>query len=910
MDTVSDPAAMDTSPAPPATAASPLAGEPARIGPYRVLSKLGAGAMGAVYLGYDDEHARRVAIKVLPSQFADKADMVSRFRREATAAGTLRHANIIAAYRAGDDHGVHYYSMEYCDGDSLAQVLERDGPFSLVAVLPIMLQVVSALQHAHDHGFIHRDIKPSNIMVTKAGVAKILDLGLTKNIDDAQASFNTMTGMAMGTPHYISPEQARGEKTIDGRADIYSLGATLFHLLTGQTPFEGSTPAVIMTQHLTREAPDIHRLLPDLPMGVVYVVRRMMAKAPAQRHADCAALRGDFEALITGKLPAGMIIAHAAKNRSNPRIQPAEKRARRTRPLGMVVMVACVVLLVAGGAVFALGRAKTPGAPGLHQTTAAPPAQALAAQSRPELQQQQQQPQALPSLPVPTSAPAPATTPGPTTPAPTAPGPGPAAGGAARSSAEAWEESLHGKPAPEQLAAVIARLTQLNPGFDGKVTADYHDGAISSLKFSSAYVSDISPLHALHDLHALSCNGNWEHRALSSLVALTGMHLESLTIGLSKVEDLSPLSGMPLKSLFAEQSLVSDLSPLRGMKLEQIFLTGTPNQDLSPLKDMPLHHLHCGMRVTDLSPIAGMRLIGLAIRSTQIADLAPIAGMALPDYLFTDGNNVSDLRPLAGANLHKLIFTPKNIHAGIEVVRAMSSLAEIGVDWDKYWPTAEFWRRYDAGEFGAPPSAPVAPGPAAVAAVPAPAPAVHPPAPAAKLVAGRSPPAKDPDLGRILLQETFDAFNTAALPVVASGRWWLHGSVATVNEPGHGKVLKIVQRDGDVSECGISFALDPSLVAGRTIKITVAAKFPGGYAPVPDLAWKRPRLNVNGTDHSGKNLWSLLSTYVEPHRSDWQILTVTGAMPQDLASLNVWLIAEVPCEVYFDNLGIALVEAK
>lgn len=884
-----------------AAAAIPVAAEFTRLGPYRVISKLGEGAMGAVYLGHDDEHDRRVAIKVLPRMFAGKPEMVSRFRREATAAGTLRHGAIIAAFRTGEDNGTHYYSMEYCAGESLSQLLERRGPFTFDALLPILLQVVSGLQYAHGQGFIHRDIKPSNLMVTAAGVAKILDLGLTKNIDDADASFNTLTGMAMGTPHYISPEQARGEKTIDGRADIYSLGATAYHLLSGQTPFEGSTAAVIMIQHLTREPPDLHRLLPDLPLGAVYLVRRMMAKNPAQRHADAAALRSDLELLISGKLPGGMIAAHAAKNRSNPRVQPAQqdKRARRTRSSGVMAAVAVACLVLVAGALLVVlmhpspRAATTVHAPGLPGVLDHPAAGAT--------QGERVVPISIPAAPLAATtatAPAPQVTPA-SAPHHAAPGEEPSAGQAG----DAWAQSIQRLSAPDQVAAVSDRLSQLNPGFDGAIKVDSKDGVVIAMKLSSVHLSDITPIAALRGLRTLSCGGDWDHRTLTSLACLSGLHLESLNIGFTKVEDLTPLSGMPLTLLFAENARISDLAPLRGMPLEQLFLTGNPIPDLSPIQGMRLNHLHCGDLVRDLAPLSGMRLLGLAIWGSKVQDLAPIAGMALTDYLFMSDSAVSDLRPLSGASMHKLIFTPKNITAGIEVVRSMASLAEIGVAWDRYWPAAEFWRRYDAGEFGPPL---LAQAPIAAPAPSPPAPPAAQPAPLPRPAVVRPPPASAPGQA-ILLQETFDAFNPAAPPIALAGRWKMHAGVSVVAEPGHGKVLKVIQRD-TVSICGISFTVDPTLIAGRTVMITVAAKFPGSYTPVPGKEYARPRMNANGTSRTGENLWSLMWKYVEPNRPDWQLLTTSAKMPKELASLEVSLFTEVPAEVSFDNFGIVVTD--
>jgi len=287
-----------------------------KLGNYKLIKKLGEGGMGAVYLAEDLSVGRMVAVKVLPKKSASDPDFLARFRREAKAAGALNHVNIVGAYTIGEDQGFHYIAMEYCEGDPLDKVLKRDGPLPWDKALEIIIQVARGLKHAHDHGFIHRDIKPANIMlcmplrstgvppVLQEGfVAKILDLGLSKNVDAGEQSFVTQMNVALGTPHYISPEQAKGDRDIDGRTDIYSLGATLYHLVTGQTPFQGSTSAIIMAQHVNQKLPNPQDLEAELPDGVVHVLQKMLAKKPSERYGDCQRLLDDLEMVRDGKSP-------------------------------------------------------------------------------------------------------------------------------------------------------------------------------------------------------------------------------------------------------------------------------------------------------------------------------------------------------------------------------------------------------------------------------------------------------------------------------------------------------------------------------------------------------------------------------------------------------------------------------
>ncbi|MCY3023180.1 MAG: protein kinase [Planctomycetota bacterium] len=324
-----------------------------QLGQYKLLKKLGGGAMGTVYLAEDTMAQRQVALKVLQDKYATDPEFLTRFRREAKAAGKLNHPNIVAAYTIGEEAGRQYYTMEYCQGETLGKTLDREKVLPWDTALAIITQVACGLQHAHKHGIIHRDIKPDNIFIADdptgsiirpsgaKGVAKILDLGLSKNIGEAQQSFYTQTGVAMGTPHYISPEQAKGEKTIDGRTDIYSLGATFYHLITGQTPFSGTTAAMVMMKHLSEQLPNPQDIVPDIPDGIVQVIQKMMAKDPNDRYADCAALLEDLEQVRQGKTPSSPAM-DAARSTIAPRAvgrsvrSPHKRVARRQEPLGSV----------------------------------------------------------------------------------------------------------------------------------------------------------------------------------------------------------------------------------------------------------------------------------------------------------------------------------------------------------------------------------------------------------------------------------------------------------------------------------------------------------------------------------------------------------------------------------------------
>lgn len=285
-----------------------------QLGSFRLSRKLGEGGMGAVYLAEDSLAGRTVAIKVLPSKFSSNPEFVARFRREARSTGKLSHPNIVAAYSFGEDGGHHYFVMEYMAGAPLDSRLKNGGRVPWDEAVSIVKQVAAGLQYAHNHGLIHRDIKPGNIFIAETGEAKILDLGLSKSLDENEQSFMTQSGAVLGTPHYISPEQARSDKGIDGRTDIYSLGATFYHLVTGKTPFEGNGAAVILMKHLTEQLPSPLDLNPDLPEAVVQVICKMMAKHPLDRYTRCEDLIADLELIGQGKTPSA---AHLEENKSS-----------------------------------------------------------------------------------------------------------------------------------------------------------------------------------------------------------------------------------------------------------------------------------------------------------------------------------------------------------------------------------------------------------------------------------------------------------------------------------------------------------------------------------------------------------------------------------------------------------------
>ena len=254
------------------------------FGDYEILQELREGGMGCVFRARHLTLQRDVALKVLADRYADDESYRLRFLTEARAVARLNHRNIVQIYDFGRVGTIFFLAMELVPGLSVGDRIKRNGRFTEREAIAVVRQACSALGVAHAAGLVHRDVKPDNLILGDDGVVKLVDLGLAKSLSDDQHL--TQTGIVSGTPHYISPEQIAGLKDIDGRADIYSLGATLFHMVTGRTPFEGSSPMVVVAKHLHEEPEDPRTLVPGLGAGICVVIRRMMARDRNQRYPD------------------------------------------------------------------------------------------------------------------------------------------------------------------------------------------------------------------------------------------------------------------------------------------------------------------------------------------------------------------------------------------------------------------------------------------------------------------------------------------------------------------------------------------------------------------------------------------------------------------------------------------------
>jgi serine/threonine protein kinase len=372
----------------------PVPAEPPNLPPelanhprYRVLRELGRGGMGVVYHAEQTLMHRAVAIKVISKALLDQPNALERFHREAQAAAKLAHPNIVIAYDAEQAGDLHMLVMEFVEGQSLDQVLRRKGPLPVAHSCSYVRQAALGLQHAFEQGMVHRDIKPANLMLTPKGQVKILDFGLARlRSEQAQDGRLTQDGAFMGTPQYVAPEQATDARKADIRADVYSLGCTLYCLLAGCPPFAGGTPVQLVLAHLEQEPPSLQEVRPAVPPELAAVVTRMLAKDPAARYqtpAEVARALAPFArsgakpepARETLKGSRGSKLPGAGKGATtlsatspleglaeHARPRGAPNPARRKRKLGLLIgaAVATLAAVVVLAGVLLKTRVKTP----------------------------------------------------------------------------------------------------------------------------------------------------------------------------------------------------------------------------------------------------------------------------------------------------------------------------------------------------------------------------------------------------------------------------------------------------------------------------------------------------------------------------------------------------------------------
>jgi serine/threonine-protein kinase len=689
----------------------------AKIGDYDIEAEIGRGAMGVVYRARQFSLDRPVALKVLSPLLAADASFVERFKREGTIAATLDHPSIVRVYEAGAhldlDTGerLHYFAMQYIEGETVHDRLQREGQLPLDETVAIAVHIAQALDYAWRKArLIHRDIKPSNIFLSANGEVKLGDLGLARSAGDSQGGAGlTATGNVVGTAYFMSPEQARGERGLDFRSDIYGLGCMLYRMLCGRHLYEGPF-ASVLAQHLTEPPPSLRMVLPDCPVELASVIEKMLAKHPSGRQQS-------YDELITElRRVHEQITSGAAEGGSRPpsaisaALSSASAPSRKLLPVILyTAMTTTTIIVLAGVLVWAPWKqseqqpvnseaAKARGVP-VTQTflSAAAESPKPASEASPPGSESRLQAEAI----SPAQLPAKAGTPNPAarngalqappsdaavenrrslepsraaeaaptfqqppaieTPAlpakpvaqlaqatpPPAPATPAAQPAAPQPADEAFVKSVSAMPPEQQVQAVIAKLKELNTNFDGKETHKIESGVVTTLSFSTVGVTDISPVKALRWLRTLT---------------ITPPALNQK----GSVENLAPLQGMQLTWLWCHNNPITDLSPLKGMPLTVLSFSGT--------------------QVNDLAPLTGMKLQVLSFNDTVISELGPLEGMPLT-VLWCNNTKVTDLTPLKAMPLKeiKCDFVAERDAA---ILRGIRTLAKINDQ-----PAGAFWMR-------------------------------------------------------------------------------------------------------------------------------------------------------------------------------------------------------------------------
>ncbi len=423
---------------------------PELVGGYHILDKLGAGGMGAVYRAVQMTMKREVALKVMNPFLARDPQFVERFMREARVAGRINHPNVVACYDAGRDQGLLYMALELVEGgDAAHQAKRAGGRLAESDALRVGIDCARGLEAVEAAGLIHRDIKPANIFINGAidrgGSAKLGDLGLARSRDGDERM--THTGAPIGTPTFMSPEQARGERDLDIRSDVYSLGATLFELCTGQPPFSGGSIFAVVSQVINGPTPDARQAHPGVSPSLSAVIARAMARAPRERYQHARELREELERIRAGELPIAFRQSLGANLSSGVLVRPsiptpssakspttrrvARPRARAGERRAAAIVVGFVLVATAGVVAIGMLAREAPPAPDPAQAGSGLPPASTLDQGEPEppsFPSGIAPPDGAPSPAPPVERPRPAESPATAAPVPPATGPGTPAG--------------------------------------------------------------------------------------------------------------------------------------------------------------------------------------------------------------------------------------------------------------------------------------------------------------------------------------------------------------------------------------------------------------------------------------------------------------------------------------------------
>jgi serine/threonine protein kinase len=669
---------------------------------YALLAKLAQDDLGVDYRAREPASKRVVALKVLAQRFGREAGFVERFKREMAAVTRLSHANIVEVFTAGEADGACFTASELVEGRTLRQRMERRGQLQPREALAIAYFTALALQHAWNTAKLaHCAVTPDNVILTNDGAVKVGDFGLARVLAPLNAAAERKTP-AVGSPHYASPEQARGVKELDCRADIYGLGCLLYQMLTGKTPYDGDGPAAILAKHASDSPPAILKAWAGCPASLAKLMDRMLAKSRRDRPANYEELLGELvkvrEEFKKVKVVPPPVPEKTAPAKTEAREDEPEDEIEAAPSLWErkpVVIGAGMALGILAVGLFVWAPWKKPAVePPMQEESRADyssPRVTPFAQTPPprhEAERVTAQPDSMPAYTPPTPKPAAPSVPPPEpapmppaveAPAPEAPAPADAPMAPRATLArvgskeivldmpssttstepamtdEAFAAAVAALAPQEQVKRVIARLQEVNPGFSGKASYKIENNVVAELTISTTGtlvptvgVSDMTPIKTLKNLQRLV---------------------------------LAPAKP-------GEPGALADLSALSGLSLTWLSCHGNPQlNDLSPLKDMPLAGLTCGgTQVTDLTPLSGMRLATLGINDTPVEDISVLAGMPLT-VLWCQNTKIADLSPLRGAPLRELRCDFMMLRDG-DVLRSIRSLARIND-----LPAATFWKK-------------------------------------------------------------------------------------------------------------------------------------------------------------------------------------------------------------------------
>ena len=693
-----------TAPSAPGSESIPTAanGEPPKVlGNYDLLQLIGAGGMGQVFKARHRRMNRVVALKVLHADSMRDPVVIARFEREVKAVSAISHPNIVAAYDADQEGDVHFLVMEYVEGSDLSVLVKQSGPFSVERAIQCVLQAARGLQAAHAQGIVHRDIKPANLLLDNNGTIKILDMGLARFHGDVPAQAElTALGMVMGTVDYMAPEQALDTKTADGRADIYSLGCTLYYLLTGEATYRGDTLTSRLLAHQSQPIPDLRASRPDISESLVAVFEKMVAKRVSERYRSMAEVIADLEHLPSTTLlrrrqsdvarsDSDTAVLGTSRLTSSPTTSFVRRGStgkgwrlrRRLLTCGTIaaLVLTAVIIILKGkdgtnleitvnwpDAVITVFNEQ--GALEVKRDFKTDPIRISLKPGKKRIQIEKDgfvthvddsveikdgenhlpisvklvrdDPHAIAQQqPVKPTLQQPPVTPAvPAIPQRKLLPPG---------ALDQWVQEVRALPAEEQVVAFAKKMQELNPGFELKIPPRIASSTVKELDISLQQITDISPVRAFSGLEWLSL----QNCPVSDLTALQELPLKGLNIAGTRVADLTALQRMPLTNLNFCFAPVIDLSPISKLPLTELHFSNTFIQDLAPLRGMSLKHLGATFTmISNLRPLEGMPLKMILMSGTQVADLSPLRGMSL-DTVHCSYTLVSDLSPLQGMPL-------------------------------------------------------------------------------------------------------------------------------------------------------------------------------------------------------------------------------------------------------------------